>query len=49
MLKAICSTLIVLVCGFLGCMLNEAFCILGVASSATGCIVYAIQSKKSGD
>lgn len=45
MIQAILSALIVLVCGFIGCIAGEAFCILLCFTSATGCIVYAINKK----
>ena len=43
MKQAVCSALIVLVCGYLGCFLDLPGCILATAASATGCIVYAIR------
>lgn len=42
--RAIGSAAIVFMCGYLGCFLGEAGCILAAASAATGCIVYAIPS-----
>lgn len=40
--RAIASAVLVLACGYLGCFLGEAGCILAVAAASTGCIVYAV-------
>ncbi len=45
MAQAIISVLIVLVCGYIGCFLGIAYCVLFSIASATGCIVYAIKKK----
>lgn len=46
--RALISTIIVFICGYLGCFLDLAGCIITTVASATGCIVYAIlQNKKS--
>jgi len=42
MKQSIISAIIVLVCGYFGCYLDIAGCILVTVASATGCIVYAI-------
>ncbi|SFP72623.1 hypothetical protein SAMN05216343_1134 [Oscillibacter sp. PC13] len=47
MKQAVLSALIVLLCGFLGCFLDLAGCILSAAAASTGCIVYAIASKNT--
>ena len=44
MLKALLSALIVVICGYLGCFLGLAGCIITTVASATACIVYAISS-----
>jgi hypothetical protein len=46
MKQAILSAAIVLVCGYLGCFLDLAGCILATAAAATGCIVYAVRQKR---
>ena len=46
MCQAILSACIVLVCGFLGCFLDIAGCVMASLAAATGCIVYAIRRKK---
>ncbi len=46
MKKAIISALIVTVCGYVGAFLGEAYLFLLSFASATGCIVYAVNSKK---
>lgn len=46
MMQSIISALIVLACGYLGCFLGIAGCILATVASATGCIVYAILHQK---
>ena len=47
MKQAVLSAVIVLICGFLGCFLDLAGCILAAAAAATGCIVYAITQKNT--
>ena len=49
MKQAIISTIIVLVCGYFGCFLDIAGCIMATVASATGCIVYAVTANKKGD
>ena len=44
--QAVVSAVIVLACGYLGCFLGEAGCIMAVAAAMTGCIVYAIGKKQ---
>jgi len=44
--RAIGSAAVVLLCGYLGCFLGEAGCILATAAAATGCVVYAIDRAK---
>lgn len=44
---AIGSAAVVLVCGYFGCFLGEAGCIMATAAAMTGCIVYAIRAEKS--
>ena len=43
MKQAILSFLLVLVCGYLGCFLNLAGCIVTTVAAATVCIVYRIK------
>ena len=46
--RAIISAIIVLICGYLGCFLDLAGCIITTVASATGCIVYAtLQNQKN--
>lgn len=40
--QAIVSAIIVFFCGYLGCFLDLAGCIIATIASATGCIVYAV-------
>jgi len=47
MKQAMISFLIVVVCGYFGCSLDLAGCIIATVSSATACIVYAIKGKKT--
>ena len=49
MKQAIVSTIIVLICGYFGCFLDIAGCIMATVGSATGCIVYAVTANKKGD
>lgn len=44
--QAIISALIVLVCGYLGCFLDLAGCIIATTAAATGCVVYALKGHK---
>ena len=44
MKQAILSFLLVLVCGYLGCFLNLAGCIVTTVAAATACIVYSIKN-----
>ena len=44
MAQAIISAIIVVVCGYLGCFLDVAGCIIATIGAATGCVVYAIKS-----
>ena len=46
MVQACISALIVLVCGYFGCFLEMAGCIMASIAAATGCIVYAILQQK---
>ncbi|MCB7039886.1 MULTISPECIES: hypothetical protein [Eubacteriales] len=46
MKQAIISALIVLVCGYLGCFLDLAGCIIATTAAATGCVVYALKGHK---
>ncbi len=48
MVQSIISVLIVLACGYIGCFMDTAGCIIASAASATGCIVYAILHQKKG-
>ena len=43
MAQAIISAIIVVVCGYLGCFLDVAGCIMATIAAATGCVVYAIK------
>ena len=49
MKQAIISTIIVLICGYFGCFLDIAGCIMATVGSATGCIVYAVTANKKSD
>lgn len=44
--KALLSALIVVICGYLGCFLDLAGCIIMTVASATACIVYTISSNR---
>ncbi len=46
MKNAIISALLVIVCGYVGAFLGEAYLFLFSLASATGCIVYAVTGKK---
>ena len=46
LLKALFSSFLVLIIGYLGCFLDVAGCSLGVSAAATGCIVYAIYDSR---
>ncbi len=46
MKQALISVIIVLVCGYFGCFLDIAGCIIATMASSTGCLVYAILNKK---
>ena len=46
MKQAMISFLVVVVCGYLGCFLDLAGCIIATVGSATACIVYAIKGRK---
>ena len=43
MVQALLSVFIVLGCGYIGCFLDIAGCIMASLAAATGCIVYAIK------
>ena len=45
MLQAVLSAIIVFVCGYLGCFLDLAGCIIATAAASVGCIVFAILHK----
>ena len=49
MKQAIISTIIVLICGYFGCFLDIAGCIMATVGSATGCIVYAVTANRKDD
>lgn len=44
MKRAVLFALIVAAAGYLGCFLGIWGCVLGVAASATGCIIYELES-----
>lgn len=46
MTKALLSALIVVICGYLGCFLDLAGCVIMTVASATACIVYTISSNR---
>ena len=44
--QAFVSALIVLICGYAGCFLGIAGCVMTSCAAATGCIVYAMKQHK---
>ncbi len=46
MIQALVSALIVLACGYVGCFLGIAGCVMACCAAATGCIVYAIKKER---